>query len=154
MIRPKKDMKQGRRRRLTGEYKHSLDSKGRLFIPARFREELGESFFITKGLDNCIAVYSEESWNAIEEKTRALPLSKSRNLQRMLFASAVKCELDSQGRILIPAKLREYAGLLKDVLVIGVSSRAEIWDAMRWKEIEDSQFTPENLAETMEELGF
>ncbi len=139
---------------MTGEYYHSIDNKGRLIIPVKLREELGESFYITKGLDNCIFVYSQENWKAIESKIEALPLSKSRNLQRMLFASAVKCELDAQGRILIPQKLREYAGLAKEVVVIGVLNRAEIWDCDKWAEIEQSEFTPESLAESMEELGF
>ena len=139
---------------MTGEYQHTIDNKGRLFIPARLREELGEAFYITKGLDNCLFIYSLQNWKGIEERIGALPLSKSRNLQRTLFASASKCELDAQGRILVPQKLREYAGLIKDVTVIGVSNRAEIWDAKRWKQIEEDDLTSDNLAESMDELGF
>ena len=139
---------------MTGEFQHSIDSKGRLFVPAKLRPELGEFFFVTKGLDNCLFLYPAGNWADIEEKIAALPLSKSRNLQRMLFASAQRCELDSQGRILIPQKLRQYAGLNKDVTIIGVSSRAEIWDSEKWQRIEQDDLTSETLAESMEELGF
>jgi len=139
---------------LTGEYQHTIDGKGRLFVPAKLRAELGEFFYVTKGLDNCLFVYPAKNWADIEEKIAALPLSKSRNLQRMLFASAIRCEVDGQGRILIPQKLRQYAGLEKDVTIIGVSSRAEIWDSERWARIEQDDLTSESLAESMEELGF
>jgi len=139
---------------MTGEYRHTIDNKGRLFIPARLREELGESFYVTKGLDGCLFVYSAQSWKAIEEKISALPLSKSRDLQRNLFASASNCELDAQGRIVVPQKLRAYAGLTKNVTVIGVSNRAEIWDSAQWDKVEQDVLTSENLAESMEELGF
>ncbi len=141
-------------RQVTGEYQHTIDNKGRLFIPARLRDELGEVFYVTKGLDNCLSIYSLNSWKSIEERISGLPLSKSRNLQRTLFASASKCELDAQGRVLVPQKLRAYAGLSKDVTVIGVSNRAEIWDSQRWMQIEQDDLTSENLAESMDELGF
>ncbi len=139
---------------MTGEFRHTIDVKGRLFVPSRFREELGESFYVTKGLDNCLSIYPEAAWKAIEEKVAALPLSKSRNLQRTLFASAVRCELDAQGRIVVPQKLRDYAHLSKDVAVIGVSTRAEVWDAARWDAVETNELTAEGLAESMDELGF
>ena len=139
---------------MTGEFRHTIDAKGRLFIPSRLREELGESFYVTKGLDNCLSIYPGPAWRAIEEKVAALPLSKSRNLQRTLFASAVRCEPDAQGRIVVPQKLRDYAYLNKEVAVIGVSSRAEVWDAARWDGIESNELTAKELAESMEELGF
>ena len=131
-----------------------MDAKGRMFIPARLRDELGDAFYITKGLDNCLSIYSLGTWASIEEKISALPLSKSRGLQRTLFASAAYCELDSQGRALVPQKLRQYAGLVREVTVIGVSNRAEIWDSERWRKVELDDLTSENLAESMEELGF
>ena len=138
---------------VTGQYQHSIDSKGRLFIPAKLREELGETFYVTMGVDRCLSVYSEDSWNHFTEKFESMPYTKSRAM-RPLFANAAKCEPDAQGRILLPAKLRTYAGLKKDVTVIGVSNRAEIWDAAAWTEEEDKELSPENLAAVMEELGF
>lgn len=138
---------------MTGQYQHSIDSKGRLFIPAKLREELGETFYVTMGVDRCLSVYSEDSWNRFTEKFESMPYTKSRTM-RPLFANAAKCEPDAQGRILLPAKLRAYAGLKKDVTVIGVSNRAEIWDAAAWNEEESKELSPENLAAVMEELGF
>lgn len=138
---------------LIGEYQHSLDPKGRVNFPAKLREGLGAKFIITKGLDNCLFVYSEEEWKVLEDKIRALPVSKARGLQRFLFAGAVDVEPDKQGRVLIPANLREYAGLTKDVMVIGASVRAEIWDKDRWNQSCDD-LTADMIAESMDELGF
>ena len=108
---------------------------------------------MTLGLDHCLSVYTEAGWQSILDKYNALPISQARKM-RFLFANAAKCEPDAQGRILLPAKLRTYAGLKKDVTVIGVSNRAEIWDAAAWTEEEDKELSPENLAAVMEELGF
>lgn len=138
---------------LIGEYQHSLDVKGRVNFPARLREGLGSRFFITKGLDECLFVYSEQEWAVLEDKIRALPLSKARGLQRFLFAGASEVEPDKQGRVLIPANLREYAGLDKDVMIIGASNRAEIWDRDRYLQSCD-ELTSEMVAEAMDELGF
>ena len=99
--------------RMKGEFRHSIDTKGRLFIPARLRDELGEHFTVTRGLDKCLAIYPEAEWNVLEERIRNLPMSKARDLQRFFFSSAFDAELDSQGRILLPAVLRTYAGLTK-----------------------------------------
>lgn len=138
---------------MKGEYQHNIDAKGRLFIPAKLREDLGKSFIVTKGLDECLFVYSAAAWDVLEEKINQLPMSKSRQLQRFFFSSAADCIPDAQGRVLIPQNLREYAGLQKEVTVIGVSGRVEIWDAARWKKF-NSDLTPESIAEAMEELGF
>ena len=138
---------------MTGTYEHSIDAKGRLFIPAKLREKLGSSFIITKGLDGCLFVYSAEAWDVLEEKINQLPMSRSRNLQRFFFSSAADCAPDSQGRVLIPQNLREYAGLQKEVTVIGVSGRVEIWDKRRWQEY-NGELTSESIAEAMEDLGF
>ncbi|HHW43759.1 division/cell wall cluster transcriptional repressor MraZ [Desulfofundulus thermobenzoicus] len=118
-----------------GEYQHTIDAKGRLIIPARFREGLGEKFILTKGLDGCLFAYPPQEWAALEKKMRSLPFTKAdaRAFVRFFFAGACECEVDKQGRILIPGNLREYAGLEKDVVVIGVSSRVEIWSAGRWQ---------------------
>lgn len=138
---------------MTGEYSHVIDAKGRLFIPAKLREELGDVFYVTIGIDKCLSVYPPQSWNGFTEKFNSLPYASSRKM-RPIFANAARCELDAQGRILIPQKLRDYAGLKKDVIVIGVSNRAEIWDSEAWRALEDQELTPENLSVVMEELGF
>lgn len=138
---------------LIGEYQHSLDQKGRVNFPAKLREDLGESFIVTKGLDNCLFVYSVDEWKNLENRIRELPLSKARTLQRFLFAGAVEVSADKQGRIVIPANLREYASLTKDVMIIGASVRAEIWDAEKWNQ-SCMDLTSDMIAQAMEDLGF
>lgn len=138
---------------LMGSFGHNIDVKGRMNFPTKLRELLGESFIITKGLDNCLFVYSVSEWAVLEEKIKSLPLSKGRNLQRFFFSGASEVETDKQGRILIPQHLREYAGLEKDVMVIGASNRAEIWDKSKW-EVQNGDVTQELLEEAMDELGF
>ena len=138
---------------LMGSFSHNIDLKGRMNFPTKLRELLGESFIITKGLDNCLFVYSVSEWAVLEEKIKSLPLSKGRNLQRFFFSGASEVEADKQGRILIPQHLREYAGLEKDVMVIGASNRAEIWDKSKW-EVQNGDVTQELLEEAMDELGF
>lgn len=138
---------------LIGQFEHTLDAKGRINFPAKFREDMGNRFILTKGLDNCIAVYSLEEWERWEKKLSALPDSKSRQLKRFFFASATDVEPDKQGRIVLPAVLREYAGLTKDVVVIGASDRAEIWDAARWS-ADNEDLTSDQMAELMDSLNF
>jgi MraZ protein len=119
-----------------GEYEHTVDEKGRLIVPARFREELGLKFVVTRGLDRCLFVYPLGEWGKlVEEKLQALPLGKTeaRAFVRTLLSGATECELDKQGRIMLPANLRGYAGLEKDVVVIGVSTRVEIWAKAEWE---------------------
>lgn len=119
-----------------GEYEHTVDEKGRLIVPARFREELGLKFVVTRGLDRCLFVYPPGEWGKlVAEKLQALPLGKTeaRAFVRTLMSGATECELDKQGRIMLPANLRAYAGLEKDVVVIGVSSRVEIWAKAEWE---------------------
>ena len=138
---------------MTGEYQHSLDSKGRLFIPAKLREELGEIFYMTVSMDRCLCVYSAESWQSFSDKVSAMPYVKQRRM-RPLFAHAAKCELDSQGRTIVPLNLRAYAGLVKNVTVVGCNNHAELWDSEAWKSVYDAESTPENSAAAMEELDF
>lgn len=138
---------------MTGEFEHSVDAKGRLFIPARLREELGEVFYVTVSMEPCLSVYSAASWSTFSEKCSAMPYVKQRRM-RPLFAMAARCELDSQGRILLPANLRAYAHLEKDAAVIGCNNHAEIWDLAHWKEINALEMTSENIAAVMEELEF
>lgn len=117
-----------------GEYSHSIDTKGRLIIPTRFREILGDEFVVTRGLDGCLFVYPNSDWKNLEEKLRTLPLTNSnaRKLTRFFLAGATICELDKQGRILLPQTLREFAHLEKDVILTGISNRIEIWDKELW----------------------
>jgi len=139
-----------------GEYQHIIDVKGRVIMPAKFREGLGEKFVLTKGLDHCLFAYPNEEWGILEKKLRSLPLTSkdARAFIRFFFAGACECELDKQGRILIPANLREYAGLEKDVVIIGVSTRVEIWSKDRWDEYNSaSNLDHEAIVERMAELG-
>ena len=138
---------------MTGTYEHSIDAKGRLFIPAKLREELGLTFYLAMGVDECLAIYPQETWNRFTEKFASLPMSQSAAM-RPLFANASKCELDSQGRIVIPQKLRKYAGLEKDAVIIGVNDRAEIWSAETWNAREEEEMTPEKMKACLAALGF
>ena len=138
---------------MTGTYEHSIDAKGRLFIPAKLREELGVSFHLAMGIDQCLAIYPQETWARFTEKFASLPMSQSKSM-RALFANAARCELDAQGRIVIPQKLRNYAKLEKETVIIGVNDRAEIWSKQAWQEQEDEEMTPEKMSAVMAELGF
>ncbi len=140
-----------------GEYQHVLDAKGRMFIPAKFREELGETFIVTIGMDRCLFVFPAETFNVYKEKLDAISLANkdARNFTRFFFAGAAECEPDKQGRIMLPQKLREYAHLEKDVTVIGVSGRIELWNTDDWnKEHSIENFSLDELSEKMEALGF
>lgn len=138
---------------MKGEYQHTLDAKGRLFIPAKLREELGDSFVVTKGLDQCLFLYPQAAWDALEQKIRQLPMSKSRDLQRFFLSSASDVTVDKQGRIVVPPVLRSYAALDHDVTVIGVSERAEIWDTQAW-DAYNGRLDAASIAQAMEDLGF
>ena len=138
----------------SGEYNHTIDEKGRLIIPSRFRYELGESFVLTRGLDGCICIYPQSEWDLLEAKLSELPLTNknSRLVTRFLVCGAVNCELDKQGRILIPAPLREHAALEKEVVLVGTLERIEIWDKARWNET-CSFDDVESLAESISDCG-
>lgn len=140
-------------RPMYGRYDHAVDPKGRLFVPAKLREELGSAFYVTLGLDHCLSVYTEEGWARILEKFNSLPISQSTKM-RFLFANAAKCEPDKQGRFLLPTELRQYAGIGQEVTFIGQGSRAEIWNSETYRQIEAETLTPENLKAVMEELNF
>ena len=139
---------------LIGEYEHSLDAKGRLIMPAKLREDIGEKFIITKGLDGCLFAFSIEEWKNFEQKLRTLPISNkdARAFSRFFFAGAIDCEIDKQGRFLISNNLREFAGLSKEVIIIGMDSRIEIWDKEKWQKC-DEIISPDVIAEKMEMLG-
>ncbi|MDD2372924.1 MAG: division/cell wall cluster transcriptional repressor MraZ [Syntrophomonadaceae bacterium] len=139
-----------------GEYQHSLDSKGRITVPSRLREQLGEKFVATKGLDNCIFLYPMEEWRTIEEKLKSLPFTRAdvRSFARFFFSGASEMEIDRQGRTLMPINLREYASIDKDLIIIGVGSRIEIWSAANWgKYTLEAESSYEEIAESMVDLG-
>ncbi len=139
-----------------GEYQHSLDDKGRLIVPSKFREPLGGRCVITRGLDKCLFVYPESEWRTMEEKLKQLPLTQSdaRAFVRFFFSGATDLELDKQGRVMIPANLREYASLDKDVVVIGVSTRVELWSKEVWAAyVDEAESSFEAIAEKIVDLG-
>ncbi|NLA04895.1 MAG: division/cell wall cluster transcriptional repressor MraZ [Firmicutes bacterium] len=141
----------------TGEYLHTLDQKNRVIIPARLREGLGDSFMITRGLDRCIFVYHLNEWERIEQKVKELPLTRRdvRAFTRYFFSGAAEMEIDRQGRVLIPPGLREYAGIEKEVMIIGVSNRVEVWSAEAWKEYTSAEnLNFEAAAEELADLVF
>ena len=134
-----------------------IDAKGRIIVPVKFRESLGDNFIITKGLDNCLFVYTNEEWQRFEEKLKTLPLTNknARTFTRFFLAGAADVELDKQGRILIPSVLREFASLQKDVVFVGVGSRIEIWSKESWNDsISNYDDNMEEVAENMDSLGF
>ena len=139
-----------------GEYQHSIDAKGRLIVPAKFREGLGEHFVVTKGLDNCLFAYPQSEWKAFEQKLSRLPLTSTdaRKFVRFFFSGAVECDLDNQCRIILPINLREYAHLKKEIVSIGVNNRVEIWDKQSWRAYnEEENFISNDLAFKMENIG-
>ena len=142
---------------IRGEYNHTIDAKGRLIVPAKFREILGDNFIVTKGLDGCLFVYPNDEWTRFEEKLKSLPLTNknARQFTRFFLAGAAACEVDKQGRILLPQVLREFASLEKDVVLVGVASRIEIWSRERWDESMNTyDGDMDEVAENMESLGF
>ena len=122
---------------LMGEYSHSLDTKGRLIMPAKLRQDIGDKFILTKGLDGCLFAFSQTEWNNFEEKLKGLPLSdkNARNFVRFFLSGATECEIDKQGRFLIPTNLRISANLEKDAIIIGVGTRIEIWNKETWENV-------------------
>ncbi|NLY20946.1 MAG: division/cell wall cluster transcriptional repressor MraZ [Tissierellia bacterium] len=139
-----------------GEFNHTLDSKGRIIVPSKFRESLGEEFVMTKGLDNCLFVFPKEEWKELENKLKQLPLTNkdARAFVRFFFSGASEASLDKQGRVLIPQNLRDHSRLEKDAVIIGVPNRIEIWSSDLWDEYtNDENLSYESIAEHMAELG-
>jgi len=138
-----------------GTYEHTIDGKGRLIIPSKFREELGDSFVITKGLDNCLFVYPMEEWTQLEQKLKALPFTRAdaRAFVRFFFSGAAECALDKQGRVVIPSTLREYAELDREAVIVGISSRVEVWSPEGWRRYEkEAELSYEDIAEKIVDL--
>ena len=139
-----------------GEYQHTLDGKGRLILPAKIREGLGETFIATRGLDDCLFIYTREEWAVLEGKLKQLSLVKpeARAFSRYIFSGAAELEADKQGRVLLSPNLREYAKLEKDVVVIGVASRVEIWNKEAWQKYNERMGpTVEQLSEQLIDFG-
>ena len=138
-----------------GEYQHALDNKNRIIIPSKFREELGNKLVMTKGLDGCLYAYPMDEWKKLEDKLKALPLTNknARAFVRFMFSGAAEIEIDKQGRALIPQNLIEYAGILKEIVSIGVLSRIEIWSKEKWSEYNAQNIDFNEIAEKMTELG-
>ena len=139
-----------------GEYEHSVDAKGRVIMPVKLREDIGEKFIVTKGLDGCLFAYSRVEWNNFEEKLKTVPLTNknARDFVRFFLSGAVECEIDKQGRFLIPSNLRTYATLEKEIIIIGVGTRIEIWNREEWKKYSsDENISADEIAENMTMLG-
>ena len=139
-----------------GEFQHSIDAKGRLIIPAKFRKKLGENFVVTRGLDGCLFGYPQDEWEKLEAKLNEMPLAKkdARLFVRFFYSAATECELDKQGRINIPQSLRQHANLEKSCVIVGVSNRIEIWDETRWQAFTDAaEENFDEFAESMIDFG-
>lgn len=141
---------------LIGEYEHNLDTKGRIIMPSKLREDIGEKFIVTKGLDGCLFGFSLAEWNVFEEKLKTLPLTNknARDFVRFFLSGAVECDVDKQGRFLIPSLLREYAKMEKEVVIIGVGTRIEIWSKEKWNSYNSADnISAEDIASNMDFLG-
>ena len=139
---------------LIGEFEHTLDAKGRISMPAKLKKDIGDIFILTKGLDGCLFAFSMEEWLNFETKLKTLPLSdkNSRNFVRFFLSGATECEIDKQGRFLIPNNLREAASLVKEAVIIGVGTRIEIWDKSKWK-LKDEEISADEIAQNLVMLG-
>lgn len=138
---------------MTGEFSHSLDAKGRLFIPVRLREELGPAFYVTISQKQCLNAYSLENWHKFEEKAAAMSYNKQ-SMINPLFYFAARCEMDAQGRILLPQNLRQMRGIEKNVTILGANNHAEFWDTDIWNALRADLCSPENIEKVMQELDF
>lgn len=138
---------------LNGTYYQTIDVKGRMSFPTKLREIIGESFVITKGLTGCLFVYSQEDFDKLAQKLSDMPMSKALTVQRYFMASSTNVEADKQGRVLVPQALREFAGLEKEIVVAGVSDRAEIWSKSKWDEFNET-ISEEAVMEALEGLDF
>ncbi|MBQ5746341.1 MAG: division/cell wall cluster transcriptional repressor MraZ, partial [Clostridia bacterium] len=138
---------------LLGQFDYNVDAKGRVFVPAKLKEQLGETFVLAKSMDPCIAIYSMEMWEAYVAKLSVLPETKARGIRRFVFSTAVEASTDAQGRVVLSQQLREYAGIEKEVVIIGVNDHAEIWNVDRYNGYMEDQ-KPDDMLETLTELGF
>ncbi len=139
---------------LIGEYNHNVDAKGRIIMPSKLRSGVGNSFVATKGLDGCVFIFSLKEWKKFEEKLRTLPISNkdARTFTRFFLAGAFECELDKQGRFLLSETLKKFAKLDKELIIVGMDTRVEVWDKSTWEEKVES-ISSDSIAENMEFLG-
>ncbi len=139
----------------TGEYRHSVDDKGRLAVPSRFRAQLDGGAFVSRWIDGCLAIHTRDGWAELADRVSGLPITDgaARLFQRYVFAGAAEAELDRQGRILLPAYLREEAGLEGDAVVVGTRDHAEIWAPQRWADYHRAMDDPQTFAQAIEGLG-
>lgn len=141
---------------MIGKYSAKVDEKGRLFVPARLRQELGDVFYVTIGANTgrrCLTAYTKEGWQRLNERYNALPISQQGGAAAMLFSNAVECTPDRQFRFLLTPNLYQYAGIDREVMIVGRASSAEIWDAAAYRAFEESLLTPENLLASLEAIG-
>lgn len=139
-----------------GEYQHNIDQKGRVAVPVKFRSAIGGGAIVTRGLDGCLFMFTEQEWGELAQKLMALPLAQanSRAFVRLMMAGAVQVALDNQGRVLLPDYLRQYAGLKKETVVTGLYNRIELWDKERWQEYKNkTEASSDEIAERLAELG-
>ncbi|MBQ0092098.1 MAG: division/cell wall cluster transcriptional repressor MraZ [Clostridiales bacterium] len=139
-------------RMFTGTYRHAVDSKGRLFLPVKLREELGDTFMVTRGLQQCLRLYPMQEWEKFAAKIAALPESRARDVRHYFFANAFEATPDGQGRITLPAESRKFARLDKNVVLVGDDTRLEVWDEGAWDQLDDQNH--DNIVPVLEELGF
>ena len=152
-IAAKQKNKQGESAMVVGTHSHTVDPKGRVFLPSKFRDDFGEVVFLAKSIDSCITAYPREAWSEITKKINSLPNTKAREYRRHFFSSASEVQVDSQGRILLPPELRDYAGIEKSVKIIGAGEYAEIWDETRLAQHEEKIKADHSLEEMLIELG-
>lgn len=138
-----------------GEFNHSIDTKGRVIVPSKFREELGKKFIVTKGMDGCLFIYTSQAWDAYVDKLSHLPTTNAnaRRFVRLVTAGATECEPDGNGRITIPPNLRAFAGIKKEIVTIGANDRVEIWDKQRWDEYNGDGAFDDEMISSMEQFG-
>lgn len=148
-----KTLRKGEKTMFYGEYKHTIDAKGRLFIPAKLREKLGDSFILSRGFDKCVCVYPEDEWERFTAKIEELPFAKERRVRRYFYAYSEDGSIDAQGRVTVNKDFREFASLEKDVVIIGNRNHFEIWSAAAWEE-EKNAFDNEDITNELIELGF
>lgn len=140
---------------MKGQFNHNIDAKGRLIVPSKLRDQLGGSFVVTKGLDDCLYAYPEDEWEKFSDKLNSLPIANknARQFKRFFQAGATDCEIDSQGRILLPQILREFAGINKEVVIIGNGEKAEIWSKERWDDnTSDEALDMDEIATQMDQM--
>jgi len=139
----------------TGEYRHSVDDKGRIAVPAKFRAQLAGGAVVSRWMDDCLAIHTREGWDALADKLAALPIAdeKSRRFQRFIFANAFEVELDRQGRVVVPSYLRDVVGLAGEAVIVGSRDHAEIWSPPRWDDYRRELDDPARLATALDGLG-